>query len=134
MVEFHTVAPQDPLPEGRCVILMRRFAEDSPQATVIELIVRHADGHEDTSNPIHPGGRPMSWTEASQAARVAAATAGLDTVFCVDRTAGPRAADILSHGGDHTVHMEQLDDADLEDGEHGSDLRDRGADGAPRRF
>ena len=40
-------------------------------------------------------------------------------------SAGPRERDILHHHGDHSVHMERLDDFDLEEGERGSDMRDR---------
>ena len=59
---------------------------------------------------------------------------GLDEVFCIDRTAGPLAAEILKHGGDHALDRNKLEDSDLEEGERGTDLRDRGPDGGPRRF
>ncbi len=134
MVGFQTLAPQDPLPEGRQVILMRRLAEDRPQGLVIELIVRHADGREETSNPIQGDGTPLGWTEAAGLARDKAREAGLATVWLVDRTASPLAADILKHDGDHSLDRNKLADDDLEDDEHGSDLRDRGWDGAPRKF
>ncbi len=48
----------------------------------------------------------------------------------IDRTAGPRERDIQQHGGDHSIHMERLDDDDLEEGEAGPDMRDLAADRA----
>jgi hypothetical protein len=134
MVAFRTLGPQDPIPDGAGVTLMRRLAEDSPQGTVIELIVRHADGREETANPIAPDGTPLAWSDAAALARDRARQAGLDEVVCIDRTAGPLASEILRHGGDHALDRNKLEDSDLEEGERGSDLRDRGPDGGPRRF
>jgi len=70
-------------------------------------------------------GRPMSLKEAIDSAREVARSEGLDVIYLVDRAAGPRERDILHHHGDHSVHMERLDDFDLEEGERGSDMRDR---------
>ena len=51
--------------------------------------------------------------------------AGIAAVHVIDRTAGPRERDIQQHGGDHSVHMDRLDDDDMEEGERGPDMRDR---------
>jgi hypothetical protein len=67
----------------------------------------------------------MDLEEAVEAARRVADEAGIAAVQVIDRTAGPRERDILQHGGDHSVHMERLDDDDLEEGERGPDMRDR---------
>ena len=66
----------------------------------------------------------MPFEEAVDAGRRVAESEGLDVVYAVDRTAGPREREILAHGGDHTVDMDKLDDMDLEDGERGPDMRD----------
>jgi hypothetical protein len=47
----------------------------------------------------------------------------LSFVYAVDRTGGPREAEVLSHGGDRTVGMEKLDDA--AEGERGTNMQDR---------
>ena len=61
----------------------------------------------------------MSLDEAIAAARRVADEAGIATVQVIDRTAGPRERDIQQHGGDHTIHMDRLDDDDMEEGEPG---------------
>lgn len=104
---------------------MRRFDEDDPRGLMVEMIVSHASGAEETSRPVRADGRFMDLEEAVEAARPLADARGIQAVHVVDRTAGPRERDILSHGGDHSVHMDQLDDMDLEDGEKGPDMRDR---------
>jgi hypothetical protein len=65
----------------------------------------------------------MSLAEAVAAARRVADEAGIAVVQVIDRTAGPREHDIQLHGGDHSIHMERLDDDDLEEGEPGPDMR-----------
>ena len=67
----------------------------------------------------------MSLKEAVHAAREVAKSEGLHLIYVLDRTAGPRERDILRHHGDHSVHMDRLDDFDLEEGERGPDMRDR---------
>ena len=49
----------------------------------------------------------------------------------MDRTAGAREQEVLSHGGDHSVNMASLSDDDLEDGERGSDMRDAARTAGP---
>ena len=97
----------------------------TPHKTVVEVTLTHAKGLPDRTRPGHPNGTPMSLEEAVEAARAVADAAGIGAVHVIDRTAGPREQDILQHGGDHTVHMDQLEDSDLEDGEPGPDMRGR---------
>lgn len=125
MVETRTLQPHDPLPGPPAIVVMRRFDEDDPRRLMIELIVSHRSGAEQTSRPVRADGTLMEFEEAITAALDLAAARRLEAVYVVDRTAGPRERDILSHGGDHSVASDQLDDMDLEDGEKGPDMRDR---------
>lgn len=126
MAEIRKLAPHDPLPDpGRHVVLLRRFEEDDPRQVMLELVVSRGGRAEETRRALHEDGRPMSVAEALRLARTIADDEGLGTVYVIDRLAGPRERDILRHGGDHTVHMGQLDDFDLEEGERGPDMRDR---------
>ncbi|GAC1345318.1 MAG: hypothetical protein NVSMB18_24780 [Acetobacteraceae bacterium] len=125
MTEIVRLAPHDPIPTGpgRNVVVLRRFDEEAPREIVTQI---RLTGHPDeTTHPVHPDGRKMSLDEAIAAAVQVAASEGLQQVFVVDRTSGEREQDILQHGGDHSVHMENLVDSDLEEGERGSDMRDR---------
>lgn len=125
MTEIVRLAPHDPIPTGpaKHVIVLHRFDEDSPRDTITLITLT---GHPDeTTRPMRGDGHPMSLEEAVDAAKLVAESEKLDRVFVVDRTEGAREQDILQHGGDHTVHMEQLVDFDLEDGERGPDMRDR---------
>jgi hypothetical protein len=126
MAEIRTLNPHDPMPEGgHSVIVMRRFDEDDPHRTVVEITLTHRKGLPERTHPARPDGKPMSLEEAIVAAQAVADEAGIEAVQVIDRTAGPRERDILQHGGDHTVHMERLDDDDMEEGERGPDMRDR---------
>jgi len=127
MAEIRRLDPHDPLPEapGKHLIVMRRFEEDDPGRTLIELILSSRPGGVERTRPVRADGRPMSLKEAIESAREVARSEGLDVIYLVDRAAGPRERDILHHHGDHSVHMERLDDFDLEEGERGSDMRDR---------
>ena len=134
MTETRMLQPHDPLPSGPAIILMRRFEEDSPKQMMMELIVIHQNQSEETSRLLTGTGEPMPWAEAEQQAEARATEAGLHHVYHVDRTAGPREREIIEHDGDRTVGMEALDDDDLEEGEHGSDMRDTKMNAAPRKF
>ena len=125
MVETVTLKPHDPLPDPPAIVVMRRFDEDDPRRLMIEVIVSHPSGAEETSRPQRDDGSFMEFDEAVAAARAQARAQGLDAVYTVDRTAGPRESDVLAHGGDHSINSGTLDDMDLEDGEKGSDMRDR---------
>jgi hypothetical protein len=129
MPAIRRLAPHDPVPEtGRYLIVMRRFAEDAPRTTVTELIA--SDGHNAPvlTVPTDAGGTPLDFEAAVRAAAAQAERDGLPDVFAVDRTAGPREQEVLTHGGDHSVHAERLADTDLTEGEPGPDIRDRPED------
>lgn len=125
MTEIVRLAPHDPIPSGpaRHVVVIHRFDEDDPQRTITTIVLTGRP--DETTRPVGSDGHPMGLGEAIQAAKRVAASEKLDRVFVVDRTKGEREQDILSHGGDHSVHMEGLVDFDLEDGERGPDMRDR---------
>ena len=126
MAEIRRLNPHDPMPEGgHAVVVMRRFDEDNPHKTVVEVTLTHRHGLPERTHPARPDGSAMSLDEAVEAARLVADEAGIEAVQVIDRTAGPRERDILQHGGDHTVHMDRLDDDDMEEGERGPDMRDR---------
>ena len=115
-----TLAPHDPLPDGHHVVVLRRFEEDDPSRTTVQIVL--TGPRQESTHPRRPDGTPMPLDEAVAAARQVAREEGLDQVFVLDRTQGPRERDILRHGGDHTVHMDAL--VDMEAGERGSDMRD----------
>ncbi len=128
MTEIRKLEPHDPVPEGgRHVVLLRRFEEDDPRRIVLEMVVSTGSGPPAARLAVHPDGTPMRVGEAVAAARALALEQKLDRIYIIDRLAGRREQDILRHHGDHSVHMDQLDDFDLEDGERGSDMRDRHA-------
>jgi hypothetical protein len=126
MAEIRRLDPHDPLPEGpgKHLVVMRRFEEDDPDRRMVEIILTSQPGSVEQTRPMRPDGTPMSLKEAVASAREVAKTEGLDRIYVVDRTAGPREKDILQHHGDHSVHMDDLDDFDLEEGERGPDMRD----------
>ncbi len=134
MAQVQFLAPHDPLPDSHSLVVLRRFDEDQPDRTVIDLVLRTAGGAGHTTRARNPDGTPMTLDQALARAQSVAAGEGLDTVWHIDRTAGPLERDVLRHRGDHSFRGEPLDDTDLEDGEPGTDMRDRGNDGGPRRF
>jgi hypothetical protein len=124
MAEIRHLNPHDPTPEGgHAVVVLRRFDEDDPHKIVVELTLTHRHGLPERTHLRHANGTPMTLEEAASAASAVADEAGIPTVQVIDRTAGPRERDIQQHGGDHSVHMERLDDDDLEEGERGPDMR-----------
>ena len=125
MTEIVRLAPHDAIPSGpaRHVVVIHQFDEDAPQRTVTTIVLT---GHPDeTTQPMGSDGHPMPLGDAIEAAKRVAASEKLERVFVVDRTQGDREQDILRHRGDHSVHMDGLVDFDLEDGERGTDMRDR---------
>lgn len=126
-MEIITLEPHDPLPEGigRRVLVMRRFDEDSPRETVIELHLSGGAARAEAARPVGPHGDFLTWEQAIDAGKAVAESEKLHRIYVLDRTAGPREQDILEHGGDHSIHMETLQDTDPEDGVEGSDMRDR---------
>jgi hypothetical protein len=127
MAEIRTLQPHDPLPEGagKTLTVLRRLEEDTPGQTTVEIILSGRPGAFETTRPMRRDGAPMSLHEAVESARAVARSEGIEVIYVIDRAAGPRERDILRHHGDHSVHMEKLDDYDLEEGERGSDMRDR---------
>lgn len=123
MANIIRLAPHDPLPEGRNVVVLQRFDEDDPDQTITEIMLNGKGGRE-TTRPVRPDGAPMRFEDAIHAGVRVADSEGIAAVHAIDRTAGDRERDILAHGGDHSVHMEQLSDDDLDEGEHGTDMRD----------
>lgn len=134
MTAIRRIGAHDPLPGGHSVVLMRRLAEDDPGATAIELIVTNPDGSEETETPLGADGQALSLDAAVAVAMKRAEGEGLKRIWLVDRTAGLRESEVLAHGGDHSFPGETLDDDDLEEGEHGPDMRDPDLNAAPRRF
>ena len=134
MTEIRTLQPHDPLPDGPAIVLMRRFEEEDPIRSMIELIVIQKNQSEHTSRLLTEGGEPLAWDEAAAQAEALARDAGIHHVYHIDRTAGPREREIAEHGGDHSVAMETLDDDDLEEGVAGNDMRDMKLNEAPRKF
>ena len=126
MTEIRKLQPHDPVPEdGRHVTLVRRFDEDDPRRVVLELVIARGGTRQEPRIALRPDGAPMDVKEALDAARGLAQAETLDLIYVIDRLAGPREREILRSHGDHSVEMGKLDDFDLEEGERGSDMRDR---------
>jgi hypothetical protein len=118
-VETIELAPHDPLPDDKShILVMRRFAEEDPARTEIE-VSRSAGGFSREGVNV----KATTLEQAVVEARQIASREGLKRLYVIDRTAGKREQDILKHHGDHTVHMEELSDTDPEDGEQGPDMR-----------
>ena len=124
MIQTVMLGPHDPMPSGpgRHVVVLRRFKEDDPDGTAVQIIL--TGSLEETTHPRRPDGTPMGFEEAIEAARKVAESEGIRRIFVVDRMQGKRESDILSHEGDHSVHGAALVDTDEEDGERGADMRD----------
>ena len=134
MTKIINLEPHDPLPDGPAVILMRRFEEGDPKQDMMELIVLDAHQTEHNSRLLTDEGTPMPWDDAEKRVIADAKEAGIERLFRIDRTAGPREREVEEHGGDRTVDMDKLDDFDNEDGVTGSDMRDMTHNEAPRKF
>lgn len=129
MTELRVLQPHDPVPEGgRYMLVLRRFGEDSPGTAITEIIT--ADGRDppEVSVALLPNAEPMDFRRAVQQAKVDADRRGFGVVYAVDRTAGPRERMVKQHGGDRATGLDRMADTDQEDGEMGTDIRDRPAD------
>ncbi len=124
MIETVHLAPHDAMPAGpgRTVVVLRRFEEDDPDRTTIQIVLTGTP--EQSTHPHRPDGTLMPFDEAIAAAQQVAREEGLTRIYVLDRIGGARERDILSHGGDHTIGMDRLSDTDEEDGERGADMRD----------
>ena len=134
MTRIIDLAPHDPLPGGPAIVLLRRFEEDDPRRVMMEIIALDAHHTESNARLTDAGGHPPSWEDATARAIEAAEKAGVEVLHRIDRLGGDRERAIEAHDGDHSIETETLDDFDLEDGATGSDMRDRGNSGGPRRF
>ncbi|WP_428377159.1 hypothetical protein [Lichenicoccus sp.] len=133
MARIIDLAPHDALPDGPAVVVMRRFEEDDPKTVMIELIAIDTDRSEGNARMTDAHGAPLSWEEATRQASARAHDAKIESIYRIDRTAGPVECQIAAHGGDHTASPDMVDN-DYEDGEAGGDMRDRSHNEAPRRF
>ena len=124
MVKINTLSPHDPMPSGpnRQVVVLRRFEEDNPGRTTIEIVLTGSP--EEITHPRWPDGSAMSFDDAIAAAKRVAESEGINSVFVLDRMQGKREHEILAHQGDHSILGEGLSDTDMEDGERGPDMRD----------
>lgn len=127
MIEIRNLDPHDAVPDGRGhrVIVIRRFDEDDPHRIVTEIILTAAHGRTETAQPHEADGSSMTLDHAIAAARKVAETEGIGAVFVLDRTAGRLEHEVVEHHGDHSFPGRTLDDTDSEDGERGTDMRDR---------
>ncbi len=123
MAELVMLSPHDALPDGRVVTVMQRFDEDDPDRVIVEIALSGGHGQRETTRPMHPDGRPMSFEDAIAAARKVADSERLPRVFALDRTAGPLEQEVLAHGGSHDAKGHALSDDDVEEGERGPDMR-----------
>ena len=123
MASIRHLNPHDPAPEGHSVTVMRRFDEDDPHKVVVEIALTHTHGLTERTHPVGSDGKPMGLDDTIAAACRVADEEEVALVSVIDRTAGPREHDIQQHGGDHSIHMERLDDDDLDEGEAGPDMR-----------
>ncbi len=124
MTKIIHLAPHDPIPEpGAHGLVLRRLGEDDPGALVTEMIFY---GKQGGTIPAHKrDGTAMTLEEAIDAARDEAVTRDISTVFVLDRMEGAREQQVLRAHGGHNFTADVLSDSDPEDGERGSDLRDR---------
>ena len=127
MTKIVHLAPHDPIPPaGEHGLVLRRLGEDNPTAIVTEIVFYGAAGGSTAAH--HPDGTAMTMNEAVASARAQAEQRGLQTLYILDRTQGEREREVLRAHGLHNFTADILSDTDLENGEQGSDLRDRSHD------
>ncbi len=124
MVETTRLEPHDAIPdEGRHVLVFRHMGEDDPTAVVTEIVL-YGDVAASAA-AIGPDGHAMTLEQAVQTAEAAAKRHGLGRVFVLDRTAGKLEQEALQDHGARAFANDALEDSDPEDGEQGTDIRDR---------
>src|SRR5215208_3300406 len=102
MTELHRLQPHDPVPEsGRYLLVLRRFAEDAPQVTLVELVISDGRDPPQLTVPVKDDGTPMDFEDTVTAARAMAEREDFAAVYAADRTAGTREQEVLAHHGDH---------------------------------
>jgi hypothetical protein len=127
MTRVLRLAPHDPIPPpGPHGLVLRRLGEDDPAAIVTEIIFYGPTGGTEAAH--QPDGKPMALPQAVAEARAKAEQLGLATLYVLDRTQGQREQEVLRAHGLHDFHGDVLSDTDAEDGEQGTDLRDRAHD------
>ena len=73
MVETRRLQPHDPVPDsGRYMLVMKRFAEDAPQTTIVEIITADGDQPPKIAVPLGPDSKPLGFEEAVRAAQAQA--------------------------------------------------------------
>ena len=127
MPRIINLAPHDPLPDQSVshVLVMRRFGEDDPHVIYTEVTAIRGPGRSHSAPAVMPDGRPAELDDAILVGKAAAEREGIADIYVVDRTAGPRERAVIERHGDHSVGDATLSDDDMEDGERGSDMRDR---------
>ena len=124
MVETIRLEPHDPIPdEGRHVLVFRHMGEDDPGAVVTEIVL-----YGDTAAraaAVGPDGHAMTLEQAVQTAQATAERHKVGRVFVLDRTAGKLEQEALHDHGGRGFADDTLEDTDPEDGERGTDMRDR---------
>jgi hypothetical protein len=124
MTKIILLSPHDPIPEpGAHGLVLRRLGEDNPVAIVTEIIFHGRDGASIAAH--RPDGTAMSLDDAVALARTEAKSRDISTLYVLDRTQGQREQEVLRAHGLHNFPADVLSDTDPEDGEQGSDLRDR---------
>lgn len=124
MVQIIHLAPHDPVPApGAHGLILRRLGEDDPAAIVTEVSFYGTSGR--TMLAQRPDGTAMTIEEAIHFARGEAPHHGAGAVYVLDRTKGVREQEVIRAHGAHNFPADVLADSDPEDGEAGSDLRDR---------
>ena len=124
MTKIVHLAPHDPIPApGPHGLVLRRLGEDNPTAIVTETVFYGADGGSTAAH--HPDGTAMTMNQVVATARAQANERGLHLLYVLDRTQGEREREVLRAHGLHNFTADILSDTDPEDGEQGSDLRDR---------
>ena len=127
MAKIIYLAPHDPIPEpGAHALVLRHLGEDDPRSVVTEVIFYGQGG---SRTPAHkPDGAAMTIKEAVHFAQAGAETRNVHLIYVLDRTKGPREQEVIRAHGAHNFAADILSDTDPEDGESGSDIRDRPRD------
>ncbi len=124
MTEIIRLEPHDALPEGgNIALVLRRFGEDDPSSIITEI--DFFGRHPAAVLAMGEGGQPPRFEDAVHEAVRQAQARGIATVYAIDRTAGRREQEVLTHHGDHSVRSDELSDTDEEDGERGATILDR---------
>ncbi len=124
MVETIRLGPHDPLPDaGNHALVFRRLGEDDPNAVVTELVFYGQ--HPATVPAIGQDGHAMTLEQSVQAAKAEAERRHLPRLYVIDRTAGKLEQEALHDHGARDFKGDTLEDTDPEDGERGTDIRDR---------